>query len=188
MNERGMSGRREGGLHVEKLRRYVTKALESVFDDAVLVRTSEVYTAPWVRMKCQFGCGWYGKSLTCPPHTPTPAEMRLVLDSYTHAILLHRNWREGRQDVSEFHDALLDLEMTLFFDGYYKALGMGTGPCKRCESCNTSGHCVRGDRARPSMEACGIDVFQTAQRQGLSLRVLTGREDERHSCGLVLVE
>jgi predicted metal-binding protein len=173
---------------VKKLNKYVTKALKSVFDHAIVIPTSDVYTAPWVRMKCQFGCDFYGKSLTCPPYTPTPAEMRLVLDSYTHAILLHRNWKSGRRDVTEFHDALLDLEFTLFFDGYHKALGMGTGPCKRCEKCNVSGVCVHGDKKRPSMEACGIDVFQTALRQGLSLRVLTSKDDERHSCGLVLVE
>ena len=173
---------------MESLKKYATKALESVFGDAIVVKTSEVYTAPWVRFKCQFGCDFYGKSLTCPPHTPTPDQMRLILDSYTHAIFLHRNWHEGRRDVTEFHAALLDLEFTLFFDGYYKALSLGTGPCKRCEKCNISGPCVHGDKARPSMEACGIDVFQTAKRLGLSLRVLQNREDERHSCGLVLVE
>jgi predicted metal-binding protein len=173
---------------MEKLNKYVTKALNSIFDFAIVIPTSDVYTAPWVRMKCQFGCELYGKSLSCPPHTPTPEQMRLVLDSYTHALLLHRNWNSGRRDVTEFHDALLDLEFTLFFDGYYKALSMGTGPCKRCEKCNVSGVCVHGNKKRPSMEACGIDVFQTFQRQGLSLRVLKSMDDERHSCGLVLVE
>jgi predicted metal-binding protein len=176
------------GRPVDKFGKYVKKALESEFDDAIIIRTSDVYTAPWVRLKCRFGCPWYGKGLTCPPHTPTPGEMRLILDSYTTAILLHRNWGSGRRNVSEFHEALLDLELVLFFDGHYKAWGMGTGPCRRCEKCNVSGGCVHAETARPSMEACGIDVFGTARYHGISLRVLRGWEDERHSCGLLLIE
>ena len=34
---------------------------------AVIVSTSEVETADWVRLKCQFGCDGYGGSFVCPP-------------------------------------------------------------------------------------------------------------------------
>ena len=67
--------------------RYIAKALDAGMDHAIVIETSYIYTAPWVRMKCQFGCGGYGQSYVCPPFTPTPEEMRKVLDSYRKAIL-----------------------------------------------------------------------------------------------------
>jgi predicted metal-binding protein len=173
---------------MKKLSRYVTKALKAGMDHAMVVQPSKVFTAPWVRMKCQFGCHRYGQGHCCPPHTPTPAEMRRILDSYTHAILLHRNWKEGVLRIDEFNDAAVDLELALFLDGYYKAWSMGSGPCRLCEKCNISGQCVHGSKARPSMEACGIDVFKTAREHGLPISVLRDRKDARHSYGIVLVE
>lgn len=139
-------------------------------------------------MKCQFGCRRYGQSHCCPPHAPAPDEMRRILDSYTQAILLHKNWREGVLRIDAFNDAVVALESALFFDGYYKAWGMGSGPCMLCEKCNISGQCVHSARARPSMEACGIDVFRSVRETGLPIRVLKDRKEERHSYGLVLVE
>ncbi|MFQ6036649.1 MAG: DUF2284 domain-containing protein, partial [Sedimentisphaerales bacterium] len=53
--------------------------------DAQLICPSEVETAPWVRLKCQFGCDCFGQCLVCPPFTPTPEQMRKVLDAYRRA-------------------------------------------------------------------------------------------------------
>lgn len=167
---------------------YLTAALKAGMDDAILIQTSEVYTAPWVRLKCQFGCGRYSKSHCCPPHTPLPDEMRRILDSYTQAILLHRNWKEGALRIDAFNEAVVALEKSLFLDGCYKALGLGSGPCMLCEKCNISGQCVNSSQARPSMEACGIDVFRSVRKLGLPISVLRDRKQERHSYGLVLVE
>ena len=72
----------------EKLSPYVAMALREGVDDAAIVETAKVFTAPWVRMKCQFGCAGYGQHLCCPPHSPTPEQTRAILDSYTRAILL----------------------------------------------------------------------------------------------------
>jgi predicted metal-binding protein len=174
-------------MKVTGMDRYIAKALEAGIDHAIVIETSKVYTAPWVRMKCQFGCARYGQSHCCPPRTPTSDEMRRILDSYTHAIFLHRNWKEGIQRIDAFNDAVVDLELVLFFDGYYKAWSMGSGPCRMCEQCNIAGQCVHCAKARPSMEACGIDVFKTAREQGLSIHVLRDRQEERHSYGLVLI-
>ncbi len=172
----------------EKLKKFLAMARKKGMDHAIVVATSHVYTAPWVRLKCQFGCAHFGRSHCCPPRTPTPDEMRAVLDSYGHAILLHRNWHEGVRRIDAFNEAVVDLELALFHAGYYKAWSLGSGPCRGCGECNIAGTCVHGDRARPSMEACGIDVFQTAREQGLPIRVLTDFSNERHSYGLVLVE
>ena len=172
----------------EKLSPYAAMALEKGMDDAVIVETSRVFTAPWVRIKCRFGCAAYGQRLCCPPHSPPPAQTRAMLDSFTTAILLHRHWEKGYKTVEDFNDALVDMERALLLDGFRKAFSMGSGPCTRCAVCNISGGCVHPEKARPSMEACGIDVFATAGEHGLPLSVLRTREEERNIFGLILVE
>ena len=47
-----------------------------------------IHVANWVRLKCQYGCGGFGKFLTCPPYSPTPEETRKILSEYSTAILL----------------------------------------------------------------------------------------------------
>ena len=106
-----------------KLAPYIKLALDNKITDAVIIKTSEVITAPWVRMKCQFGCAGYGKTLCCPPHTPTPEEMRRVLDSYSHALLLHLHWTKDYKMVNRFNDTIVVLERTIFLDGSLQGLG-----------------------------------------------------------------
>jgi predicted metal-binding protein len=45
-----------------------------------------------------------------------------------------------------------------------------------------------GMEARPSMEACGIDVFKTARDNGFRIDVVRSHDDERNCYGVVLVE
>ncbi len=132
---------------------YIAMALEKGVDDALIIDTAKIFTAPWVRMKCRFGCSGYGKRLCCPPHTPDHDETRAVLDSYKHALLCHRRWGKGYKFVGGFNDIIVDLETAIFLDGYYKALGLGSGPCTLCKTCDTSGTCKNPERARPAMEA-----------------------------------
>ena len=105
-----------------------------------------MFTAPWVRLKCQFGCVGYDSSLMCPTHSPTPEETRRVLDGYKDAILVH-----GDEDV-DVDEIVVDLEREIFLSGYYKALAFGAGPCGLCRTCDFD-ECKYPDRARPSMEA-----------------------------------
>ncbi|MBU6392899.1 MAG: DUF2284 domain-containing protein, partial [Planctomycetes bacterium] len=41
---------------------------------------------------------------------------------------------------------------------------------------------------RPSMEACGIDVYQTARNHNLKIETLKNKNDEVNIYGLVLLE
>ncbi|MHC4661735.1 MAG: DUF2284 domain-containing protein, partial [Planctomycetota bacterium] len=66
---------------------FVKRAKELGAIRAKIIKASSIKTAEWVRLKCRFGCGGYGSSLCCPPHTPTPGEMREVIDCYKDAIL-----------------------------------------------------------------------------------------------------
>jgi predicted metal-binding protein len=173
---------------MQQLSPYLALALERGADHAQAIDTASIITAPWVRLKCQFGCYGFGRSLCCPPHTPTPEQMRQTLDSYTHALLLHRHWQKGSEVVQEFNEMVVDVEIALFLDGYYKAWAMGSGPCSRCKRCDTTGSCMHADRARPSLEASGIDVFATARGHDLPIHVVRNHKEERDIFGVVLVE
>jgi predicted metal-binding protein len=151
--------------------------------DAQIISPLQVETAPWVRLKCQYGCGCYGQCLVCPPFTPTPEKMREVLDSYSRAILLHC---DKEADVKAI---VADLEREIFLRGAWKAFGLGAGPCYFCKKCPVEEqHCRDPERARPAMEACGIDVFSTVKKFGFPLEVVRTRRQCPHYFGLLLVD
>ena len=166
---------------------FCQEALEMGVDGAKRVDPRSVVTAEWVRMKCQFGCPGFGMRLCCPPHTPTPEITRKVIDSYQEAILIHRRLTKGRR-AGDFNETLVRLEIKMFLEGYYKAWSMGSGPCRLCQECELTTPCKHGYKARPSMEACGIDVFKTARDNGFPIAVVRNHEEERNIYGLILVE
>ncbi len=165
---------------------YCNEAFKKGTDGAKVIDPRSVVTAAWVRMKCQYGCTGFGTSLCCPPHSPPPEITRRVIDSYQKAILLHRRLPKGERGKN-FNETIVGLEIKIFLDGYYKAWSMGSGPCRLCKACSLTS-CRNGIRARPSMEACGIDVFKTARDNGFSIEVIKERGEERNIYGLILVE
>jgi predicted metal-binding protein len=163
---------------------YVKAALAAGADDAKLISPRTVATAQWVRLKCQFGCGGYGRSLTCPPHSPLPEKTALLLREYRAALLIHARRPIGMTRLTA------RLERRAFLDGYHRALGLGAGPCEICRACPplSEGGCRHPERARPAMEACGIDVFATARRNGLPIDVVAGRRRRQDYYALLLLE
>ena len=164
-----------------QLQSFVRRACELGAVDAKVIRAESIVTAAWVRMKCQFGCGGFNSSLCCPPHSPRPEETREVIGSYKRALLLHckGNVRPTKLAVK--------LEREIFLSGFYKALAFGAGPCRLCKECNMK-ECIRPDEARPSMEACGIDVFATARANGFPIEVVKDYSCEQNRYGVVLIE
>ncbi len=80
------------------------------------------------------------------------------------------------------------LERDAFLAGYHQAFGMGAGPCSLCKECALEKGCRHPREARPSMEACGIDVYGTARNSGFTINVVRDHDDSQHYFGLVLVE
>lgn len=151
--------------------------------DAKVIPTSNVFTAQWVRWKCQFGCGGYGNSLTCPPFSPTPEQTRATLDSYRIGLLLHSH--DGRR----LKEIAVALEREAFLAGFYKAFAMTNGPCYLCSQCTLdSTKCRHPQHARPAMEACGIDVFRTARSAGFPIQVVRTTDEQPNFYSLVLIE
>ena len=159
----------------------VAQAKRLGFSLARVIDTSEIVLKPWVRLKCQFGCSLYGRSSSCPPYSLSEEKMRAILSGYKHALLV-----QGTPPSSSFHEQLLDLERTLFLAGHHDALALGAGPCPVCSSCPADGACRFPEKARPSLEACGVDVYETARRAGLSIAPVTDRLGYVKYFGLVL--
>jgi len=150
---------------------------------AKVIPAGEVETAAWVRLKCQYGCSGYGQGMVCPPHTPTPEQMRRVLDCYQRAILIHLS------PSAEPKVVVVELEREILLRGAWKAFGLGAGPCSLCRMCSLEpGKCRHPHEARPAMEACGIDVYSTVRRAGFEIEVVRTREQCPNYFGLVLVD
>jgi len=162
-------------------KRIVQMALEFGAKSAKVIPASSVQTGSWVRWKCQFGCGCYGTSLVCPPNSPSPEETRKVLDEYDRAVLFEAARGEPKRIAVE-------LERELFLAGFYKAMGLGAGPCRLCGTCAMEKGCRHPDEARPAMEACGIAVFATVRKHGFTINVVRDQTDPQHYFGLVLIE
>lgn len=160
----------------------IKKAGELGCVQAVIIHPNTITVGRWVQLKCKYGCEEYGKKLTCPPHSPSFEEMKEILREYNRALLLH-----GRLSW-QMRYITAEIEKIAFSLGFYKAFGLGAGPCKLCENCDTALSCVRTMEARPSMEACGIDVYQTARRHNLKIETLKNNNEEVNIYGLVLLE
>lgn len=148
--------------------------------EAKIIPAKSIVAAEWVKMKCQFGCEGFGQSLTCPPYSPAADFTRRMLAFYKHAILVH-----GGQ-YANIHAIIPKLEREIFLDGYYKAFGMGAGPCQLCEKC--AKFCRHPDKTRPSLEACGIDVYSTVRANGYPIKVLKDYGCKGNYYGIVLIE
>lgn len=175
------------------LEKYCVQAVERGATHAKQIHPSSVVTALWVRLKCEFGCSGYDKSYCCPPNTPTPERTRAIIDSYRRAILFHmeapRTPDRGKR-FKKYFDMLTGLEGEVFKDGYYKAFVFLAGPCRLCKECGKpqGKPCNFGDTARPSMESCGIDVFQTARNNGFFIKTLSEKTETQNVYGLMLVD
>jgi predicted metal-binding protein len=114
--------------------------------------------------------------------SPTPEHTRRILDEYTHLLLVHFR---RRGSVTKL---VVKLEREIFLDDHPKAFAWAAGPCQLCRTCDTSAPCKHADRARPSMEACGIDVFSTARRAGFPINVVRQDSDDQNYFGLIGIE
>ncbi len=168
-------------IEITHLEKYIKRAIELGAQECKVIDPASVVTAPWVRLKCQYGCQCYNTNRSCPPHTPTDEQMRKILDSYSCALLIRFI---GHEKVNE---AVAALEKEMLGDGYYKAFGFGAGPCLLCEKCDMK-ECSCPSLARPSLSGCGVDVFATVRANGFAMKFDIEDPSEADCYGLVLIE
>lgn len=202
----------------EALAKYRQQALEWGAADAMVIPSEMVKVDERVRFKCLVPrCFRVGESPNCPPYTPPPEEVRRALSQYQQAVLVKtvlkpvsdylasRGAAQGQRDKAlSFHTETAkivgEIEGLAFRDGFYLALGLAGGSCKDylchgqvCQFLD-SGRCRFPLRARPSMEALGIDVFDLCNRVGWPVYPLCHQEQEPEaipygiSVGIVFIQ
>ncbi|MFH1821028.1 MAG: DUF2284 domain-containing protein [Methanobacteriota archaeon] len=151
-----------------------------------LILTTDVFVEDYVRQKCQYGCKMFGIRLTCPPYTSTPEETRKWLKDYKKALLIEFKNMGKEDEQRQIHDIAVELERDAFLSGLYRPLVLVSGPCRYCTPCvaekaenrgtMTKANCKNPMKARPSMEAVGIEVYKTVRNAGLKVEIVKGGE------------
>lgn len=147
------------------------------FDDYKwLTPEKDIIIAEWVRFHCLFGCDSYGIYASCPPAVPAVEECRRMIFEYADAVILHFPLHDATQDdMRKLSARLGKLEREVFLAGYYKAFLINPSSCDLCKECCAEGtreKCRNKKMSRPSAEALGIDVYQTARNAGYPIQVI----------------
>jgi predicted metal-binding protein len=151
---------------------------------ALLIDISNIVIDERVRLKCQVPlCGSYRNNLMCPPYVPSVTEFHDALKLYSSAIILQvtAELKNSRTDIQseeifspakKLHELVNFAEKKAFSEGYRFATGFIGGCCRLCDECvaiHGGKQCRFPFKARPSMEAVGIDVITTAEKVGLPI-------------------
>ncbi|HTX80526.1 MAG TPA: DUF2284 domain-containing protein [Longilinea sp.] len=178
------------------LERYCTLALEVGASAAVVIPAGEIVVDERVRLKCLVPrCIRAGETPNCPPATPDLDVVRRALARFSWSILFKCNvgpiedyapgkgtTKAEQRRVLSFHQKSGEvthvLERQAYKDGYHLAMGFGGGSCKDylCQglACQflDSGRCRFPQRARPAMEAMGLDVVALTGKVGWPMYAL----------------
>lgn len=163
-----------------------------------VVDISTVKVGLWTRMKCQYGCPNFGSNLCCPPYAPSYDETQRFLSEYKYGIIVEYTIDCPEITANDFTaidiqlcndllELLLKVEKDAFLANHYRAFSLKAGRCRLCDECNLK-KCEHPTKARPSLEACGIDVFALANDNGFNMKVITGPITQLKIYGMVLIE
>ena len=84
--------------------------------------------------------------------------------------------------------ALLELERKVFLSGYQKAFLLVMDSCCLCKHCvSERSDCKNPRQARPTPEGLGVDVFQTVQKIGYPIEVLSDYEKRMNRYAFLMV-
>ena len=72
----------------EKFNFLAKLALEKGAAEAKIIPTNKVVVEDRVVLKCKVGCNHYGKTLACPPYTPSAEEFRKIVSEYSYAMFM----------------------------------------------------------------------------------------------------
>jgi len=143
------------------------------------INPQEIIVAQWVRMKCMFGCGEYGRGASCPPNTPSVADCERFFNEYNDAAILHF---QGTMDKPEDRHAwstkinmkLAKLEREVFLSGQERVFCLFMDSCNICKECTGSRQtCKEPHLSRPGPEAMAVDVYSTVRQFGFPISVKT---------------
>jgi predicted metal-binding protein len=138
----------------------IERAVKLGCTKAKLILTKTISLGHWIKLHCQYGCSHYGSLLTCPPYSPNIEEMGDILGEYKTALLIYSSPYTNAREI------VIELEKYLKEKGYGKAFALCAQPCDLCDPCTVATNCQYPEKARPTLQSCGIDVNQTIQNNG----------------------
>lgn len=164
------------------------------YTDYQWIDPQKIIVSQWVRMKCKFGCGEYGRGGACPPNTPPVTECREFFQEYGDAVILHF---EGLMDKPEDRHAwsrkinakLVKLEREVFLSGNERAFMLFMDSCCFCKECTGNRQTCENPRmARPAPEAMAVDVYSTVRQFGFPIMVRTEYDQKMDRYAILLVQ
>lgn len=182
------------------------KASELGASQAAVIPVADIVLDERAALKCLVPlCSHYGVDLMCPPNLIPVSQFRTILNRYTYAILvkvdfppesLRPETNRAKADYINIagdarkllHEIVCRIESLAIQQGYHFAAGLIGGSCPLCEECvgvKSGLPCRHPFKARPSMEAMGIDVMATARKARMHLSF--SLDEGRSWIGLVLV-
>lgn len=156
----------------------ITTALDLGLSGAVILPVSEIVTDRAFREACVSNqCGKYGKCWTCPPDVGDIDTLISSLGSYSTCLLyqsispLEDSYDfEGMQEAGTRHAQMsraLGKKLLPLLGS--QTLHLGAGGCRFCARCAKLDDlpCRAPGEALSSLEAYGIDVYQTVKKTEL---------------------
>ena len=164
------------------------------YTDFKWIDPREIVTNQWVRMKCIFGCGNYGKHACCPPNSPSVSECRQFFSEYVTGVIFHFPKVSVQPDDiidwgRKINEGLMSIEREVFLLGYQKTLLLLMSLCRICEECTGAREeCKNPKLARPTPEGMAVDVYSTVRKYDFPIKVLTDYSQTMNKYAFLLIE
>lgn len=158
------------------------------------IQPNSIIFGEWVRMKCMYGCGNYGKRANCPPNVPPVSQCKEFINEYNQIVIMHfENKFEKPEErlpwTIEINKNIVNAEREIFLAGFYKAFALLTDSCRICKECSDNrDKCNNKKYSRPAPDAFGIDVYKTARSNGFSINVLKELNAKMDRFAFLLIE
>lgn len=138
-------------------------------------------------------------------HWPSPSypldSLKEGLGRYRLAVVFRVQAQESgpekeKEALEELYRLVSRLESACFYKGYHLALGLASGNCRdvfcsserRCQAMIKGKPCLHPNKARPSIEACGLDPAALAASLEPSRSEKRGRQASSGLLGIVFVD
>lgn len=172
----------------------IQEALKGGACRAVPISPRQIVVDKRVRLKCRVPlCDGYNQNLMCPPNVMDLDSFRNILSMYSEAVLIQvKAQGSSEEDViaAELHvqNLISDLETKALMQGNYFVAGLGAAKCRLCPECvgvHSGEECRHPFRARPSMEAVGINIYKTCENVNIPIEMLD--KENLYFAGLLLI-
>ena len=164
------------------------------YQDFKFIDPEKIVVSQWVRMKCIYGCGEYGRNASCPPNVPSVFECERFFQEYSAAVIFRFEKKVGKPEdrhawSSKVNTKLSKLEREVFLSGYERAFLLFMDSCCICAECSGEReNCKEPRLSRPSPEAMAVDVFTTVRQFGFPIEVCTDYSQRMNRYAFLMVE